>query len=161
MKTVAEWLRSHRREESVTVEIVGRPEVHGAEPPRIVQGNPRAALDIEHHMVMFLWQRQIVVKAPCNGARDQDPPRHAQMHQKRLAAVEIGEQVFRPPPERRHQSAFEPHSHPRRKRPAQPLATHVRALDPVTLQYRHETAAHRFDFRQFGHGASSGQVTRL
>ena len=62
--------------------------------------DPRAALDVEHHVVVLRRRRMRVVEGADLRARDQEPPRHPEVHDQRLAAVEIGQQILRPPPQR-------------------------------------------------------------
>ena len=75
------------------------------------------------------------------------------MQDHRLAGREVGEQVFRPPPEAQHAGAGQPFGQTRRKGAAQVGAAHLGAGDHMTLHHRLKAAADGLDFGQFGHGA--------
>ena len=102
VEIVAERLGAKPRQEPMRRLAVGAHQIHRAETPRIVEGHPRAALHLQHHMVMFLRRRMIQMEPAEHHPGHQHPPRHAQMDQQALAAVEIGQDIFRAPPQLDH-----------------------------------------------------------
>ena len=73
------------------------------------------------------------------------------MHEQHVAGRKIGEQIFGPPAEAGHGLALESLGKILRQRPAQIAAMHLDLGEARALHGRLEPAAHRFDFRQFGH----------
>ena len=78
--------------------------------------------------------------------------RHAEVHQQHLARGEIGEQIFRTPPESFHGRALEPLVEVLRKRKAQIRPALLDPHEPRAFHHRLQAAAHCFDFGKFGHG---------
>ena len=93
----------------------------------------------------------IVVELPQPLALDPDPPRHAEMQQQRRVAVEVGQDVFRPPPQPCHLRPGQHLHEVRRHRPAQVGAALVHPDDAPPDKMRRKAATHRFHFWQFWH----------
>ena len=151
VEAVAERLRPEAGEEAVRLELGRRPEVQGAEAAGVVEGDARAALDVEDDVVVLLGRRVRVVEGAELRPGDEEPARHAEVQDQRLAAVEVGEQVLRAPPERRDPAAGEPLGQPRREGPAQVGAADLGARDDAPGKHGLEAAADRLDLRQFRH----------
>lgn len=120
-------------------------------------------------MVMLFGGRVQMVKLHQHIARtfrrrDDHPPRHAQMHDQSLTGIEIGQNIFRPPPKCRDRGPRQPRGHVFGKRPAQ-----IRAIDQSlgnarALQHGGKPATDCLDFWKFGQSGLSyitgGVVTR-
>jgi demethylmenaquinone methyltransferase / 2-methoxy-6-polyprenyl-1,4-benzoquinol methylase len=145
------------------LELGRRPEVHGAEAAGVVEGDPRPAVEVEHDVVVLGGGREDVVedadgRAPCPGGEcrgfgqaDEQPARHAEMHDQRVAAVEVGEKILRAPPEAEDPRPGQPRAEARRQRPAQVRAADVGGEDGAAGHDGLEAAAHRLHLRQLGH----------
>ena len=147
VKTVAQGLGAEPGKEAVVPERLRRPKIHHSEAAGIVEGDARAALGIDHHVIMPPRRLRGGAIEP----RDHHPPRHPQMHDQGFAGIEIGKQVFRAPPEPQHAPAREPRPHLGREGPAQIGAAHIGMPDPRSFQNRQKPAAYGFDFGQFRH----------
>ncbi len=106
----------------------------------------------QHHMVVLLRRGMVVVELAQHRARNQHPPRHAEVDQQRLARGEVGEDVLRPPPQRPHplrRSAARPCRSGRGQRRSGRLTCGPRDHLPAITGI--EPAADGFDLGQFGH----------
>ena len=131
----------------------GGQKIHGAKAAGIVEGDARAARHVEHHMIMFGGRRVIVVKITDDRPGNQHPPRHAQMHQQCLAGGQIGQNVFRPPPQRQNPRAGQPFGHPFGEGPAQIRAVDGGLRDHLPLHHGRKATADGFDLWQFRHNS--------
>ena len=59
--------------------------IHRAKPPRIIISHHRPVREMEHHMVMLLRRRVVVVKFAQHLPRNQDATGHAKVNEQRLA----------------------------------------------------------------------------
>ena len=153
VKRIAQGLRPEVAQEPMRVPPGGRHQVHRPEPARIVEGDARAVVEIQHDMVMLFRRRMGVVERAGCIARNQDAARHAQMDQKRLIRGQIGKDVFRPPRQPQDPRARQPPGHAFGQRKAQVGAPDVGCHDHPPLDHGHQAAAHGFHFGQFGHVA--------
>jgi hypothetical protein len=111
-------------------------------------------LHVEHDVVVLLGRGCAWTKAPAPAApRDQHPPRHAQMHQQRLARVERSARMYFD--RRRSRSTRAPVSRSA-MRAGKGQRRSGRRTSPARsppLHHGGEPAADRFDLGQFGHAA--------
>jgi hypothetical protein len=131
-------------------------ELHHAEATRVVEGNARARRHVEHDVVVGGVLGALVVVAARHAlaapGRDAKRPRHAEMHHQHVAGRQVRKQIFGAPSEALDRLAFEPGGEILRQRPAQVAAVRDDLGEARALHHRRESAAHRFDFGQFGHG---------
>ena len=98
MKVVAQRLRPQTGQKLVCFCLTFGHQVHRTEPARIVERHPRTVVHVKHDVVVFLRRRMVTHKNAQRIARYGHAPRHAKMDQQRLAARQIGQNVFRPAP---------------------------------------------------------------
>jgi hypothetical protein len=106
---------------------------------------------VQDDMVVLLRRRVVLVELRKDAARHQHPPRHAQMDQKAFARRQVGQNVFRPTPQRDHPLSGQPGCHADGQRPAQVRPVHIRAQDHAAFHHRQQPAADGFNLGQFGH----------
>lgn len=139
----AERLRSQCREQRVGERLPAGPQER-PEFPRILETQCSAGIGEDVEVIMgsgFFPFR-------C----DAQTPGHAEMQQG-CSAVELQQQVLRASTDADHRSIGEPILDALRDGPAQPALPHDQRPYPPSLQQGRDTAAGRFDFRQFRHGS--------
>ncbi len=94
VKGVAQWLWPQLGQKGMRLGAGGVHQVHRAKAAGVVKGNPRAALHMKHDMIVLFGGGVIVDKATKRVTRNQHPPRHAKMDQKRLTRGQIGKDVL-------------------------------------------------------------------
>ena len=86
-----------------------RHEVHQAEAARVVVGDAGAVREVEDDVVVGALAAGSAWNSPGTrvraALRDEEAPAHAEMHDQHLAGREVGEEIFRPPAERRRPPA--------------------------------------------------------
>ncbi len=151
MKVVAHGFGTQDRQQRMRPRPFGRHQVHRTKAAGVVEGDAGAALKIQHDMIMLGRCGVGMMECAQCRARDQKPPRHAQMDQQRLGRRKIGEDVLRPPPQGDNLRPGQPLGHSRRKGPAQVGAAHIGLQDTPVGHHRFQPPAHGFDLGQFGH----------
>ena len=151
VERVSQRFRSQPSQQFVALGGRCRHQVHRAEPAWIVEGDAGAVRHVQHDMIMLLRCRVVVHELPERVARNQHASRHAQMDQQRLSAVEIGEDVFRPPPKPLHPSTRKPSCHIGGKRPAQIGAVYLGMVDNNALHRGRQSPFDGFDFGKLRH----------
>jgi demethylmenaquinone methyltransferase / 2-methoxy-6-polyprenyl-1,4-benzoquinol methylase len=146
-------------------------EVHRAKTAGVVEGDPGAALHVQNHMVMLLRRGVVVVELAQHRAGNQHPARHAKVNEQRLTPIQIGEDVFRPPPQRQDPRPGQPVGHSFRQGPAQIGAVHLGPFDDRAFHDRGKATADSLNLGQFRHrrfrtvrriaGAGWGTIRRV
>ena len=130
--------------------------VDPAEPPGVVQHDPLragAALHLEDHMVVQTGLRLFVM--------DAHRPRHAEMQQHGLAAVEREQQELATAAQRPNLPAGQPFAKARRQWPAQVRTPYIGIADLTVLHRGHQRPANRFNLGKFRHDtAPYGETQR-
>src|SRR5579883_868424 len=160
VQIVAERLETEPFERRGVARLVERLDPHRAEAARIVVDDARAVGEADRHMIMrrifragemeFARRRLLPV------ALDAERPRHAEMHDQSLAAVEMDENVFGAARQLDDRPADQPLDEALRKRRAQIGPRQHDALDPRADHRRGEALADGFDFGEFRHGRCGG-----
>src|SRR5690606_11434898 len=137
---VAERLRAELLEELVIEEPVVGDEVHRAEAARVVEADLGTVLENEDDMV-------VRIARDGRGRLDQNhPPRHAEMDEESLAAVEVNEDVLGAAAESLDAPPFEPLAEPGRQRKAEIGTPLLDAGQTPPLHPERQSAPHGFDF---------------
>ena len=153
---IAKRLGPERRQLRLLLELGARHQLHRAETARIVEGHGGAVRHVKHHVVvrdglcfLVMVSGDLALAAI---AADAERARHAEMHHQHVARRQIGQQIFRAPPEPFDGLTFQALFEALRDRPAQAAMTHLDFLDCRAFHGRRQAATHGFDFGQFGHG---------
>ena len=85
---------------------------------------------------------------------------HAEMHEENVARGQVRQQIFRSPAKPGDGLAVQAAREILRQRPAQIGPAHLDPGEVRALHGRRQTAAHRLDFRQFGHLAHDSRGSR-
>src|SRR5688572_4488638 len=95
---------------------------HETEPARIVVGDARTTLQMQHHMVV----RRVLASAVIDGGPSDwlrtinaEGSRHAEMHEEHRSGIDLGEKVFGAAAERGDAPALQPGGESLRERKAQ------------------------------------------
>jgi demethylmenaquinone methyltransferase / 2-methoxy-6-polyprenyl-1,4-benzoquinol methylase len=130
----------------------GRHQVHRAEAAGVVERNPRAAFHVKDHMVMLLRCGVVMMELAQHHARNQHSPRHAKVDQQRLARIEVGQDVLRPPRSAVIRLPVSRSAIPTGK--GQRRSGRLTSARAITAPSRtgKQATADGFNFGQFGHG---------
>src|SRR5215204_5426727 len=131
------------------VELGPGHEVHQPEPARVVVGDARAVREVEDDVVVGALAAGLRVElagdARAPALRDEEAPAHAEMHDQHLAGREVGQEVFRPPPQPDDFLAGEPRAEALGKPEAQIWPPLLDLVDPCADHRRLKPAADRLD----------------
>src|SRR5215218_4197630 len=156
---IAERLEPEIAEMRRGLELGPGHEVHQPEPARVVVGDARAVREVEDDVVVGALASSLRVElagdAGAPALRDEEAPAHAEMHDQHLAGREVGQEIFRPPPEPDHLLPSEPRDEALGKPEAQIRPPLLDPLDPRADHRRLEPAADRLDLGQLGHSSTS------
>jgi hypothetical protein len=94
VEAVAERLGAEAGEQAVRPLVAGGDQVHRPEAAHVVEGDPHAALDVEHHMVVLRGFGIGWTNSPSGLVADQHAARHAEMDHQHLAGPQIGQQIL-------------------------------------------------------------------
>ena len=157
VEPAAERLGAEALEPGMLIQRVGGDEVHVAEAARVVEGDQRAGLGLEHDMGVLRIRRlrEVEVARPSRRAcaGDLEAAAHAQVHHQGLAAVERRQQVLRAPFQSLDARAGQPLDETLGQRKAQVRAARLDAGQPRAGQDGLKAPAHGLDLGKLGHGA--------
>lgn len=124
---------------------------HEAEAARVRESDDRTVADLEHDV--------FVRRVPDRRSRtargiDNDPSRHSEMGKQHGVVVELADEIFRPPPQTNQRAPLQAAGEIRRHGSPEIRTAHEDALDAPPFHDRRQSAANRFDFGQFRHGAT-------
>ncbi len=154
VERVAQRLDPEAVEQLVRVERRRRDEQHEAEAARVVVGDAGAVFHMEDDVIVDRAPVAGMMEAAGDLPLDAERAAHAEMHDERLVPVEIGQQIFGPPPQGENASACEPRGEVLREGEAQIRAPLLDAQESRALERGREAPPHSLDLGQFGHGKS-------
>ena len=120
---------------------------HQPEAAGVVEADLPAIVQVEHDMVMAVER----MAGGAAGIVQGHPPRHAEMDDQRLRAVEADQQILRPPVDRRDRAPFDLRGEPGRQGYPKIGPTLLQPHDAPTDQARHQPAPYGLYFRKFWH----------
>ena len=157
VELVAERLGADLLHQRVVGELGARHQQHEAEAARIVEGDAGAGRHVKHDVVVrpVVRARMVEVARRLVALPLGHPERagHAEMHQQHVAGGEVGEQVFRPPPEPGDAAPLQPLDELPGQRPAQVGAARLDPHEARALHHGLQPAPDGLDFGQLGHAA--------
>ncbi len=130
---------THRREWRPLTEVGARHEVHDAEPPRVVEADPHARLQLEDDMIVRL-RGGVGVMHPKRA-------RHSKVHEERFTGRQVGQQIFATTCQAVHRRSSQPALEISWEGPAQVGAAQQDADDSRAAQRGFQFATYGFDFR--------------
>jgi len=146
---VTERFRPEVRQQGMRLQSSRCDEIHDSEAPRIVETNLVALVCLEDDVIVFveILRRAVQVRALYN----RHASRHAEMAEKRFAAVQGDQNVLGPPSHGNDPVAFQSGDKVLRKRKAQVRPPLQDALQNTSLQIGLKAPHDGFDFGQLGH----------